>query len=357
MNSDSECILHLFEIDPERTAQLEQTGCAIHVHADSASLFRALETQGGIALLGKIDENGRERLFTLTHPILALLEHSLENAGELDEVTILDQNVSRQALWSAVRAAMRTAKLKSELAKAKSAGELEAQHAEEEFQQFVYSASHDLKEPLRMVSGYLQLLQKRYGESLNQEALEFIGLAVDGASRMSKLLSDLLAYSRVGTRPARVELVNGDDVMLWLRMSRQHLLDEHGVELTSDPLPAVYFDQGEMLQLFEQFVENSIKFRSTEEKPRIHVSAESRDGEWIFSVRDNGIGFDPQHADRIFGIFKRLVGRDVPGTGMGLALAKRIVQKYGGRIWAVSEPGRGSTFFFTVGQASRAAGQ
>jgi len=300
MDSDSEKVVHLFALDPERTAMLERAGFKTVVHQDAAILVRMLETRAGVALLGQWPAAQAEAIRSARHPVLLLREHSLENAHDLGEVTILDQNVSETALLSVVRSAFRESRLRIAVEKAQAEAESKAQLAEEEFQQFVYSASHDLKEPLRMVSGYLQLLEKRYGTSLNEEAREFIGLAVDGATRMSKLLSDLLIYSRVGTRPNRLELVNGNDVILWLRMNRQQMLDEHGVELTADTLPPIYFEQGEMLQLLEQLIENAVKFRTNTEKPKVHVSAESRNGEWIFAVRDNGIGFDPQHADRIF---------------------------------------------------------
>jgi len=217
-----------------------------------------------------------------------------------------------------------------------------------ELEKFAYVASHDLQEPLRMVASYVQLLQRRYQGRLDSDADEFIGFAVDGATRMQNLINDLLAYSRVGTQvepPSLTDLetVFGDV----LEMLEQTIADD-GATVTHDPLPVVSCDPTQIGRVFQNLITNAVKFRG-DEPPRVHVSARHGDGEWVFSVADNGIGIDPQYFDRIFIIFQRLQSRtDYSGTGMGLAICKRIIQRHGGRIWVESGPGAGSTFYFTL---------
>lgn len=217
-----------------------------------------------------------------------------------------------------------------------------------DLQQFAYVASHDLQEPLRMVSSYTQLLARRYKGRLDADADEFIAFAVDGAGRMQKLIQDLLAYSRVSTGGRQFEPTS-------VGIALNHALDnlvsavkESQVMITHDPLPAVMGDETQLVQLFQNLLSNAVKFRG-HEPPRIHVSAKQSSGEWLFSIRDNGIGLDPQYADRIFVIFQRLHNRqEYPGTGIGLAICKKIVERHGGRIWVESEPGKGATFYFTL---------
>ncbi|HLZ35047.1 MAG TPA: ATP-binding protein [Nitrospira sp.] len=217
-----------------------------------------------------------------------------------------------------------------------------------DLQQFAYVASHDLQEPLRMVGSYTQLLAKRYKGKLDADADEFIGYAVDGATRMQRLINDLLAYSRVTSQGKAFEQVDCnlllDGVLSTLRLT----IEENHAVVTHDALPKVTADGGQLGQLFQNLVSNAVKFHGAE-PPRVHVSAEPRNHEWLFSVRDNGIGVDPQYADRIFVIFQRLHDREeYPGTGIGLALCKKIVERHGGRIWVESQPGRGATFYFTI---------
>jgi len=218
-----------------------------------------------------------------------------------------------------------------------------------ELEQFARVASHDLQEPLRMVTSYVQLLARRYRGKLDAEADGFIEFAVDGAKRMQLLIEDLLTYSRVESRgePFRPVDCNGvaDEVMKNL----QAAIAEQGATVTRGELPTVPGDRTQLLQLVQNLVGNAIKFHG-EEPPRVHVSAErSGHGQWVFSVRDNGIGIDPQHYDRVFEIFQRLHSRDeYPGTGIGLAICKRIVDRHGGRIWFESEPGKGTTFYFAL---------
>jgi PAS domain S-box-containing protein len=217
-----------------------------------------------------------------------------------------------------------------------------------ELQQFAYIASHDLQEPLRMVSSYLQLIQRRYQGQLDAEADEFIYFAVDGANRMKILINDLLAYSRVGTRTKSFVPTDCQDVLQQVLHNLIIALEEAGALVTTDPLPTVSGDSVQLEQLLQNLIANAVKFRGGQ-PPQVHVSAERHNGDWLFSVRDNGIGFAPQYQERIFTVFQRLhSAAQYPGTGIGLAICKKIVERHGGRIWAESQPGQGATFYFTL---------
>jgi signal transduction histidine kinase len=217
-----------------------------------------------------------------------------------------------------------------------------------DLQQFAYVASHDLQEPLRMVASYTQLLARRYKGKLDADADEFIGYAVDGATRMQRLINDLLAFSRVTSQGKAFEPVDCNLLLEGVLRTLRLTIEENRAVVTYDALPKVKADSGQLGQLFQNLVSNAVKFHGSE-PPRVHVSAERRNHEWVFSVQDNGIGVDPQYADRIFVIFQRLHNRDeYPGTGIGLALCKKIVERHGGRIWVESQPGRGTTFYFTI---------
>jgi PAS domain S-box-containing protein len=218
-----------------------------------------------------------------------------------------------------------------------------------ELQQFAYVASHDLQEPLRMVVSYLQLLERRYTGQLDQDANDFIGFAVDGASRMQRLINDLLAYSRVGTRPITPAQLDATLPLAQAIANLRLTIEETGAIVTQDPLPYVWADEGQLIQLFQNLLANAIKFHRPGVLPVVHVSARVLEGLVEFRVADNGIGLDMQFADRIFGIFQRLHGKgDYPGTGIGLAVCKRIVERHGGAIRVESVPGAGTTFIFTL---------
>jgi light-regulated signal transduction histidine kinase (bacteriophytochrome) len=221
-----------------------------------------------------------------------------------------------------------------------------------ELEQFAYVASHDLQEPLRMVASFTQLLGKRYQGKLDQDADEFIGYAVEGANRMQHLINDLLAYSRVGTRGKPLEPTDCDAVMQQARDNLAKAMEESGTIIYRDPLPVVHGDKVQLLQLFQNLLANAIKFRGPE-TPQIRVSAERQGSEWVFAFRDNGIGIAPEHQERIFSVFQRLHQRsEYPGTGIGLAICKKIVERHSGRIWVESQPGQGSTFYFSIPESN-----
>lgn len=217
-----------------------------------------------------------------------------------------------------------------------------------DLQQFAYVASHDLQEPLRMVASYTQLLAKRYKGQLDTDADEFIGYAVDGANRMQRLINDLLSYSRITTRDKPFKPVDCNEALESARDNLKMVIEKEQAVVTHDPLPTIMADGTQLVQLFQNLISNAIKFRREAVPPRVHLSARRDDREWCLAVRDNGIGIDPQYADRIFVIFQRLhTIADYPGTGIGLALCKKIVERHGGRIWMESQPGHGATFYFT----------
>jgi len=217
-----------------------------------------------------------------------------------------------------------------------------------ELERFAYVASHDLQEPLRMVASYTQLLEKRYKGKLDSDADEFIAYAVDGATRMQALINDLLTYSRVGTKGKDLKPTDCGTVLERTLDNLKQALEESGAQVTYEPLPTVMADDVQLGQLFQNLIGNAIKFRS-EEPTQIHVSAERNEDKWVFSFRDNGIGIDPEFRERIFAIFQRLhKRRDYPGTGIGLAVCKKIVERHGGHIWVESVPEKGSTFYFTI---------
>jgi light-regulated signal transduction histidine kinase (bacteriophytochrome) len=225
-------------------------------------------------------------------------------------------------------------------------GDLE--RSNRELEQFAYVASHDLQEPLRMVASFVQLLAKKYQGHLDEKADEYITYAVDGAVRMQKLIDGLLAYSRI-SRGAPFHFVNTNDVFSEAVANLAATIRENDAEVTRDFLPVVLGDDIQLLQLFQNLLSNALKYRRRDKAPTVHVSAHREGFEWIFSFRDNGIGIEQQYFDRIFLIFQRLHTRsEYPGTGIGLALCKRIIERHDGRMWVESAPGEGSTFFFAL---------
>jgi PAS domain S-box-containing protein len=225
-----------------------------------------------------------------------------------------------------------------------------------ELEQFAYVASHDLQEPLRMVASFTQLLAKRYAGKLDAKADEYIKYTVDGAKRMQQLIADLLALSRVGTKGGEFRDVPLAEVMSDVLLNLGPAMQESGAAVVHDSLPTVFADPGQMTQLLQNLIGNAIKFRDTK-LPLVRISAEEAGDDWTVSVRDNGIGIAPEHAERVFQIFQRLHTRDqYPGTGIGLAVCKKIVERHGGKIWLDSTPGDGTTFYFTLHKCAPGTG-
>jgi len=217
-----------------------------------------------------------------------------------------------------------------------------------ELEQFAYVSSHDLQEPLRMITSYLQLLQRRYQGKIDDKADKYIYYAVNGASRMQNLINDLLEFSRVTTRANELEPTDSEFILNQVLSDLELYIKKNNATVSYDSLPEVIADSTQTAQVFQNLIINGIKFHS-EEPPKIHISAEKKASEWVFSVQDNGIGIDPQYSERIFEVFKRLHNKEeYPGTGIGLAVCKKIVERNGGRIWVESELGKGSTFYFTL---------
>lgn len=221
-------------------------------------------------------------------------------------------------------------------------------HSNRELEQFAYVASHDLQEPLRAVNSYAQLLARKYEGNLDAKADKYLGYIQEGATRMQQLISDLLELSRVGTRGKALTPTPCEPVLRQVLDNLQVAIAENNAIITYGSLPRVMGDETQLIQLFQNLISNAIKFRR-EEPPQIHVCAMQQKNEWIFSVRDNGIGIEAEYFDRIFLIFQRLHGRsEYPGTGIGLAVCKKIVERHGGRIWVESVPDEGTTFYFSL---------
>lgn len=268
---------------------------------------------------------------------------------EFEEKVLHDANLELET-----RVAERTRELQVEIAqhrlteKALNESLEELSRSNEDLEQFAYIASHDLQEPLRMVASYVQLLERRYRDRLDQDAHDFIGYAVEGVTRMQRLINDQLTYALVGMDSSQFEATDANQVLAEVLANLKPLIEENHAEITQDVLPAVPVIHTQFGQLLQNLIGNAIKFHGAD-IPRIHVAARGEGNEWLFSVSDNGIGIAPEYFDKIFLIFKRLHSREkYPGTGIGLAICKRIVARHHGRIWVESELGKGSTFYFTI---------
>ena len=254
----------------------------------------------------------------------------------LYEVAIFDDITERKKGEAALRAAHE-----------------ELKRSNAELEQFASVASHDLQEPLRMVASYTQLLWRRYDSKFDQDAREFMAFIIDGATRMKQLIEDLLAYSRVGTKGADFQPVSAEAALRRALFNLRAAVEEAGAAVTHDVLPSVPADEAQLAQLFQNLIGNALKFRS-DSVPRIHIAVAEKAGEWQFEVRDNGIGIEPQYYERIFMVFQRLHNKgEYPGTGIGLAICKKVVERHGGRIWVESRSNQGSSFFFTLPKERR----
>ena len=225
---------------------------------------------------------------------------------------------------------------------------LELKRSNEDLEQFAYVASHDLQEPLRMINSYLQLLRQRYKDQMDASAHEFIAFALDGSKRMHQLIHDLLAYSRVGTHGKEFVPTDGERALANALANLKVAIEESGAKITHDPLPTVLGDEVQLTQLFQNLLGNAVKFHG-EAPPKVHLAAQRTGVDWEFSVCDNGIGIAEQDFQRIFIVFQRLHGGEkYPGTGIGLSVCKKIIERHGGRIWVESRLGKGTVFYFTI---------
>jgi signal transduction histidine kinase len=283
-----------------------------------------------VALLLSVNISGPLRRLTASANRIA--------AGELVEPPASNRRDEIGSLSLAVTTMVRTLNRQTD----------ELKRSNADLEQFAYIASHDLQEPLRMVSGFTGLLQRRYAGKLGADGDEFIGYAIGGVNRMQALINDLLSYSRLGREEVSAKSVDVQVVVEHALANLQTAIEERSALVSSGPLPTVLADHGMLVRVFQNLIGNALKFCKLD-RPIVRIAAEARGTEWVFSVADNGIGIDPQYRDRIFLIFQRLHQQaEYPGTGIGLAVVKRIVERNGGRIWLESEPGKGTTFFFTL---------
>lgn len=274
-------------------------------------------------------------------------------------MTLLERPLRIATLLSAVRSALRSRRRQYQLRdllqrETENAASLQAANAalrqsNASLAEFAYVASHDLQEPLRSVTAYTQLLSRRYKGQLDKTADEYIQFATDGALRMKALIEDLLQYAQVTSGSSQPQLKADSNAALAVAQENlEALIKETAAKIESDSLPSIAVDSTQLVQLFQNLIGNAIKYRSDGIPPHVRIAAVRQGPDWRFSVSDNGIGFSQEYAEHVFGIFKRLNRNTVPGTGIGLALCKRIVENHGGRIWAESQPGMGSTFYFLL---------
>ncbi len=293
------------------------------------------ETQ--MALLNILEDfnSDRQQLQDIQKALLNILEDLHQSRGELQRAhDVLE-----------VRVTERTAELQ------RRTDELARSNAE--LEQFAYVASHDLQEPLRMVSSFVQLLERRYKGKLDQDADEYIGFATEGALRMQRMINDLLAYSRAGTRGKQFETIELEAILAQALENLQLVIQEKHAAITHDPLPKAYGDGDQLTQVFQNLIDNAIKF-CAQETPAVHIAAVYEGSDCLCSVQDNGIGIAPEYRNKLFLLFQRLHTRkEYPGTGLGLAICKRIVERHGGQIWFESIPQQGTTFYFRIPATGR----
>ena len=291
------------------------------------------------------ERKARREAEQIAERITRQLYESLSDVRELQEAQRqLTDELER-------RVEERTGELaRANLSLKKQAAELERSNLE--LQQFAYIASHDLQAPLRAIGGFVQLLRDTYSGRMDEQADTWIAHTVAGVERMQTLIRDLLAYSKIESRGRPFEAIDSREVFDQVIEGLEASIRDSNAQVTCSELPTVAGDRSQLLQLLQNLVGNAIKYHG-DQPPRVHVSAEKKGSEWVFSVSDNGIGIDPKHYRRIFEIFRRLHTQQVyPGTGIGLAICRRVVQRHGGRIWVESEPGRGSTFVFSLPERS-----
>lgn len=333
-------------------------GWILMAKVDKAEVFIPLRTLAitslvlGIVGIAAVVVFGITFAISMSRPIRDLTHATSELAsGHLDHKVPIDRNDEFGILANSFNTM--TEELARAIALHKQAEEeltrysRQLKRSNEELQHFAYVASHDLQEPLRMISSYLQLIEKRYKGRLDTDVDEFINYAVDGANRLQTMINALLEYSRVDTRGRPFEPVSCEVILERAISNLEVAIRENKATITHTSLPTVMADGTQLLQVFQNLMANAIKFRDND-LPCIHISANREQNEWVFSVRDNGIGIEAEYKKQLFNIFKRLHGREYPGVGLGLSICKKIINRHGGRIWLESEPGKGSTFYFTI---------
>lgn len=227
--------------------------------------------------------------------------------------------------------------------------EEEIMRSNEELERFAYIASHDLQEPLRMIANFTGLLEEEYKDRMDKQAVEYMEFIIDAAQRMQAMINDLLEYSRAGNQDVEFSDIDSNTQVKSVLDNLSNRINETGAKITYDHLPTIYVNPVRFARLMQNLIGNALKYRNADIPPEIHIGAENKGHEWLFSVTDNGIGMKEEYLQQIFIIFKRLHGKkDYPGTGIGLAVCKKIVENFGGQIWATSQPGKGSTFYFTI---------
>ena len=284
------------------------------------------------------DEDGKPLRFIGTHADISVLKKTQEDLKKSQIATFKSMEEAHKSRRLAEEANIELSELMNNL-----------KRSNQELEQFAYVASHDLQEPLRMVSSFTQLLQRRYQDKLDEDANEFIHYAVDGANRMQKLINDLLDYSRITTRGKEFTIVDTSRILGYVISNLQELINENTALITNDDLPIIKADESQILRVFQNLIHNALKFKSKSELPKIHISCKTINNFYEFSVKDNGIGMDMQYHDKVFTIFQRLHSKEeYPGTGIGLSICKRIVERHKGKIWFESILNKGTTFYFTL---------
>lgn len=352
-------------------AVLRGAGISVELSHDATELCAQLAAGAGAVLLAEeaLSAGSLEDLLKVLHaqppwsdlPFVILTSggrttaHSLHRSKLLERlghITLLERPIRTVTLIASVRAALaarsRQYEVRNQLAELVRQRE-ELTRSNAALEQFAYAAAHDLQEPIRNVSLYTQLLAQIYREGSPQDVEDHMRLIVEGATRMQNLVEDLLAYTRAANAPEHLRDLQADAeaALQQVRITMRAAIEQNQARLTNDALPKVAVYMHHIVQLFQNLISNALKYRS-HCPPQIHVAAQLDGSSWHFTVRDNGIGIAPEFQDRIFGVFKRLHGRDIPGNGIGLAICQRIVHHYRGRIWVVSTPGDGSEFHFTL---------
>lgn len=315
------------ELIVQRVRDADQLKMILQMGIASIMVVPMIHRERSLGVITFVSSNANR---TYTGADLALAEELARRAAiAIDNASLFTESKAAQASLRVVNSELR--------------------RANEDLNQFAYSVSHDLQEPMRMISAYVQLLQKRYRNKLDDDADRFINFAVQGAQRMEALLRDILAYTQsIDTQPKHCDPIELDEIMRTVLSNLRQAIEASRATVTVDPLPKIAAAQVHMLQLFQNLIGNALKYAG-KSSPQVHVSATREDGDWLFSVRDNGIGIDPQYKEQIFGLFRRLHRHDeYEGTGVGLAICQKIVERYGGRIWVESDVGKGADFRFTL---------